>query len=32
MEAGDRGTYAQKLKEAAQKLGKSVRTVLYSNK
>ncbi|MEG4856160.1 helix-turn-helix domain-containing protein [Microcoleus sp. K1-B6] len=27
MEAGDRATYAQKLKEAAQKLGKSVRTV-----
>ncbi len=27
MEASDRATYAQKLKEAAQKLGKSVRTV-----
>ncbi|WP_339391172.1 Mu transposase C-terminal domain-containing protein [Nostoc sp. CMAA1605] len=27
LEAGDRATYAQRLKEAAEKLGKSVRTV-----
>ncbi len=27
MEAGDRATYSQRLKEAAEKLGKSVRTV-----